>query len=93
VSSFDADEFKRNLRRAAEQSANEGMRKISADLQRMFDGLLTSHGGRPIEEVETAVRTACQRHQLKLDESELTAYATAISEGTRIIMKPQPVRL
>ncbi len=71
MSSFDANEFKRNLRRAAEQSANEGMRKISADLQRMFDGLLKSHGGQPIEEVKTAVRTACQRHQLKLDESEL----------------------
>ncbi len=93
MSSFNAGEFKRNLRRTAEESVNEGVRKITADLQRMFDDLLKLHGGRPIEEVKTEVRTACQHRQLKLAESELTAYATAISEGTRIAMRPQAVKL
>jgi len=39
VSGFDLRKFERDLKKAVEKAANEGMRKIGNDLQRTFDGV------------------------------------------------------
>jgi hypothetical protein len=90
---FDSDGFKRNLQRDMERSANELMRQSASELQSAFDSVLASHGGHPVDEVKPALTLACQRHDFTFDEDDLTAYATAISEGTRIVVETQDVRL
>lgn len=89
---FNSDDFERNLRHAAEQSANEGMQRLAAELQAVFDSVLASHGGQPIEQVEPALADACRRHDFTPDDEDLTAYADAISQGRHIVVEPQRVR-
>ena len=90
---FNADEFNRNLKRAAEQSVGEGMRRIAADLQRIFDFVLRTHAGKPVEEIKSALAEACRHHDFNLDDEHLTAYASGIHEGRRVVVKSQGVRL
>jgi hypothetical protein len=92
MATFDSSSFERDLRRAAEQVANDGMKQLASKLQRLFDDLLNSHGGKPVDEVKAALATACEREDFTPGEEDLTAYATAISEGTRVVIRPETVR-
>lgn len=90
---FNADEFERNLKRAAEQSANEGMRRIGANLQRVLDSLLQTHAGKPVEEIKLALAESCRHRDLNLDDEHITAYALAVHEGQRVVIEVKKVRL
>ena len=76
-----------------ERSANDLMRQSASELQSAFDSVSATHGGRPVDEVKPALAQACRRHDFTFDDDDLTAYATAISEGTRIVVETQDVRL
>jgi hypothetical protein len=90
---FDSQGFKRDLKRQMEQAANDAMRESASQLQAASDSVLASHGGHPIEEVKPMLAEECQRHEFAFDDHDLTNYATAISQGTRILVKPEQVRL
>jgi hypothetical protein len=90
---LNTDDFLRGLKRAMERNTNEGMRRMAKELQSVFDSVLASHRGQPIEEVKPALAAACRRHDFKPDDKDLTTYAAAISEGRRIVLQPQRVRL
>jgi hypothetical protein len=93
MTTFDSSSFERDLRRAAEQVANDGMEELASKLQRLFDDLLRSSGGKPVDEIKAALAASCKREDFSLDEEDLTTYSTAISEGTRIVVQPERVRL
>jgi len=78
------DAMKRAVRQGYEESARE--------FKRLIAGLERSHGGKPVDEVKGAVRAAFRRADISASESEITDYATAISEGTKIDMKVEPLR-
>ena len=90
---MDINGFKRDLRRATERAANDGLRQSAQELQRELNAVSNSHGGRPIDEVKPALRAASKRIGMQLSEEELTEFATAISEGVPITVKAQRVRL
>ena len=93
MSTFDSSSFQRDLRRAAEQAANDGMKELAAKLQHLFDDVLQSSGGKPVDEIKVTLAAACKRQDYSLDDEDLTTYARAISEGTRIVVQPERVRL
>jgi hypothetical protein len=53
-------------------------RQARSHMQSFFDTIYDRHAGQPVEEVKDALR------QKGIDEPQLTAIATAISEGTRV---------
>jgi hypothetical protein len=91
--SFDSGDFNRQLKGSMESAANEGMAHVASELQRIFDSVIETDGGRPVEQVKAALRSACSRSEFTLDDVQLTAYATAISEGTRVVVEPERIRL
>jgi hypothetical protein len=81
------------FKRALEKVANEAVAKRSADIQRVFDGVHRSHAGKPIDGVKTALQAACRRSGLTPDAAQLRSWATAISDGRRIVLDVHKVRL
>jgi hypothetical protein len=90
---FDSEGFNRDLESQMEQSANDAMRESASQLQTAFDSVLASHGGRPVLDVKSVLAEECRRHDFTFDDDDLTTYATAISEGTRIVVEAEQVRL
>lgn len=80
-------------KRALEKVANDAMRQRGAEMQRMFDQMHRSHAGKPLEDVKAALRTACRRAGLTPDARQLQTWGQAISDGTRIVLDVQKVRL
>ena len=74
-------------RREFDRAVQDAMKSAQRDLQRSFDDLGRRYRGRPIHEVKTALRSVLRREGGTADEPELTEWATAISEGTRIVLK------
>ncbi|NTW38520.1 MAG: hypothetical protein HGA44_01325 [Cellulomonadaceae bacterium] len=63
------------------------MRGAQRDMERSFDDLGRRYRGRPVPEVKVALRGALRRGGGDAGEPELTEWAKAISEGTRIVLK------
>ncbi len=91
--SFNSNEFERNLRKATEEAANDAMKKTAAQLQHVLDGVHRTHAGKPLQDVKPVLNAACRRVDFTLNDEQLVSWATAISEGTRIVVKPEHVRL
>lgn len=73
-------------RRALDRVVQDVVRDVRRDLQRSFDDLGRRYRGRPVPEVRSALRDSIRRHGGTASEPELTQWATAISEGTRITL-------
>lgn len=73
--------------RAIDRAVQDTMRAVQRDLQRSFDDLGRRYRGRPVHEVKVALRDVLRRGGGNAGEPELTEWATAISEGTRIVLK------
>ena len=78
----------RALKKVAQQAADEAGRQF----QRELDRLRRTHSGKPLDEVKRHVRQAFRQIDVKASESEITDYATAISEGSRIKVQVERVR-
>lgn len=63
----------------------DALNEAAREFQREMDGLLSSHKGKPVEQVKPAMRSALRRLDIDADEAEVTEWSTAISEGTRIV--------
>lgn len=72
---------------AIDRVVQDAMRGAQHDLQRSFDDLGRRYRGRPVNEVKVALRDVLRRGGGNVGEPELTEWATAISEGTRIVLK------
>ncbi len=73
--------------RALDRVVKDAMREAQRQLQRTFDELGRRYQGRPVAEVKVALKAALARGGGNATDPELTEWATAISEGTRIVLK------
>lgn len=92
MTGFDARKFERDLKKAVEKAANEGMRKVGSDLQRTFDAVYRTHSGKPVTEVRTALSAALRRAAFTPSAGQLRSWSEAISSGTYIKVDVQPAR-
>lgn len=75
-----------NLENEIQKLVQEELNSIASDYQRMFDSILARYQGRPVSEIEPVIRREWSRRGGSLSSAEATEYATAISEGTRIVV-------
>lgn len=92
MSGFDARKFERDLKKAVEKAANDGMRKVGNDLQRSFDGVFRTHGGKPVAEVRAALSSALRRADFTPNAEQLRSWSEAMSDGTHITVDVKPAR-
>jgi hypothetical protein len=78
----------RQFRKAIDNLKKDAVREVAKDAQRVFERVHRSHGGKPVEQVMPALRSAARSADWKFTDAELRSYAEAISQGTRIIVKP-----
>jgi hypothetical protein len=86
VASFKFDD--RDFRKAIDKVKKDAVREVTKDAQRVFDRVHRSHAGKPVEQVMPALRSAARSADWKFTDAELRSYAEAISQGRRIIAKP-----
>ena len=90
---FDADDFSRQLKRAAEEAANQGMRQMTRKAQAKLDGVQDAYAGRSPEDIEAALRSTLGDLEWAGDDDGFRAWAEAIAEGRRVVIRPERVRL
>jgi hypothetical protein len=85
--SIDKNALGRVIDHAVQQKANDG--------QRLLDQLLVDCTGQPVEHVKPLLRREWARafDDGHITEPELTTWATALSEGRRIVLQTLPVEL
>lgn len=78
---------------AVEKAANDGVARLTAEIQRALDDVRAQHGGQPIDEIKPALarRFAQIEGTNPLTDPTLTEYASAIAVGQRIVMKHDKV--
>lgn len=59
-------------------------RQVRQLFQKVFDAVFTRHAGQPVSDIRAALESDFAREGVTITDPELTKYATAISEGTRI---------
>ncbi|MBX3194876.1 MAG: hypothetical protein KF727_07220 [Microbacteriaceae bacterium] len=84
----------KTLMRAIEKDVNAHVEQIARDRNRDFDRLLAQYAGRSIDEIKAAIRTMVRRWDgSKISESEIADWAQLTHDGTRIVLKPEKVKL
>lgn len=82
------------LMRAIEKDVNEHVEKIARDRNRDFDRLAAEYAGRPIDEIKAAIRSMVSHWDgSKVSKAEIADWAQLTHEGTRIVLKPEKVKL
>lgn len=89
--SFTFDE--RAFKRAVEEQAQSAINEIAKNMTRDLSRLSNQYAGHPIDEIKPALKRVWEKDGGSLTDPELTQYAQAISDGTRIEFKPERVRL
>lgn len=79
------------LDRAVKQAANDGVRKVANNYQRLLDDLASTHAGSPLEEVKEALQAGWRRLGGELTDPELTRFAQLIKDGERIEFRVQQI--
>jgi len=79
--------------RAVEKAANAATEEFGAEFQRLLDQLHETHAGKPVVDVEAALRTACSGIGLSPDTEQLRSWAQAISDGRGIAVTTKKLRL
>lgn len=59
-------------------------RQVRQAFQKVFDAVFRRHAGEPVPDVKAALKREFSKEGASITDPELTQYATAISEGTRI---------
>ena len=83
-----ASNFERSVKDAVEKSYKQSAR----DMQRTLDRLSRELEGQPLETAKSRVRREWSRLGGTISDPELTRYAQALIEGTRITVDVQPIR-
>jgi len=80
-------------KRALERVVNDGMKDIAKKMQGVFDGVYRTYESQPVDVVKPALKSAMRRAEFTPDDAQLDSWSTAISAGTRIVVKPENTRL
>jgi len=80
------------LEKALKEAGAKAVKEQAPRLQRMLDSLHRSQAGKPLTRVKSAVQAGFRSIGGKITEPELTEYAKAISEGQKIVVKPEMLR-
>jgi hypothetical protein len=75
-----AGDFEKQLRGAVQS----GLEEVARDMTQELDGLRRRYEGRPVDEIKPAVARFFRDNGGSVTDPELTEYAQAISDGTRI---------
>ncbi len=86
-------QFERDLKQAMEKAANSGMQEAARKTQRLLDGVANRCAGQTEDQVLQVLRTETRRAGWKATDGELRGYAEAISQGNRIVVRADQVRL
>lgn len=81
-----ASNFKLN-QAGIDKAVKEAVKEQAKETQALLDKLLRSHKGRPMAEVKAALLREWRRSDGKMTDAEATEWATALSEGRRIVLK------
>jgi hypothetical protein len=83
---FDPKELERQVMKAAES----GMKDIAWRYERVFDSMRTRYAGHEVAEIKPVLRREWSRiNGSTITDPDLTTYAQAISEGTKVKFKVQ----
>lgn len=77
------NDFERQLQRAAKSA----MKDVAKDGQRQMDRVHRQYAGKPVTQVEPALRRALSGCAIKPDPAQLREWATLISQGAQIKFK------
>ena len=88
-----ASQFERDLKKAMEKAANDGVQEAARKSQRLLDGVAARCAGQTEDQVLEVLRTETRRAGWKATDGELRGYAQAISQGNRIVVRADRVRL
>jgi hypothetical protein len=81
-------EFGRNFERDLSRAVQGAVKDVATEYQRMLDSLLQRYSGRPLAEIRPVLEREWRRIGGRISDPELTEYASHISSGTRIVMRP-----
>ena len=87
---FNFDE--RGLRKAVEKVAKDAVDSTVRSHQAVFDRMHQRYSGKPKATVLAALRTEARQLGWKASDKDLGDYAQAISDGTRVVVKPGKIR-
>lgn len=86
---FNEREFKRLM----QTEVQKGVDKVAAEQTRDLDRLRQQYAGRAVAEIKPALQQLFRRYDGKITDPELTEWAQMVSDGTRITMKADRIRL
>ena len=90
---FNSKEFIRDLKQDVENAANASLKESAAELQRMFDRVQRTYAKKPVASIKSSLKAECNRADLSVSDQELTEWAKAIHDGTRIVIELAPGKL
>lgn len=82
----------REIERATKQAVEKAYRSNATEMQRTFDRLGRELKGQSLDVAKSRLQREWSRDGGSLTDPELTEYATALVEGTRIELKVQSIR-
>jgi hypothetical protein len=82
---FNEREFQRMIEKTAHEKVPDLVRPAQAALDRVY----RQHKGQPVEAVIAPLRSALRGANVKADATELRNWAQTISNGNRIVIKPE----
>lgn len=74
-------------KRGVDKFLKQAVKDHVKDTQAMLDKLLRTHRGQPVPQVKSALLRVWKRNGGKMTDAEATEWATAISEGRRIVLR------
>lgn len=74
----------KKLEQAMRKAAEPALRNIARDMERVLADLGRRHKGNDLATIKAALTSAFRRKGWTITDPELTRFATAISEGTKI---------
>jgi hypothetical protein len=92
VSSFKFTFDEREFRRSIEKEVTKAVEGIARDRTRDLDAMRRQYTGRPIAEIKPALQRVFAKDGGSITDPELTEWAQAISDGTRIEFHADRIR-
>lgn len=81
-----------DVERAIKKAAEQAYKNQAVEMQSMFDRPGRELKGQPLDLAKSRLRREWTRDGGSITEAELTDYATALVEGSRIVLDVQPLR-
>ncbi len=76
-------------KRAMDKIVKDAVQDAAKETQQLLDRLLRTQKGKPVPQVKATLLREWRRSGGKMTDSEATDWATLLSEGRRIVLKPK----